>query len=401
MKKNLSKVIVPTLAIALGAALAGSISGTVAWYQYSTRVNVAYIGTSVGLSQNLQVKIKGYGNWQTNLTHQDISSYLATQVIHDQVKMGDAVQPITFAGMNETDKLPAKAYQNPVAVDTPTAPYSGWLEADGSMYVQIPLQLRFSAYDNVKVNEEDQAFLEKDVYLSDLLIQEDYMNAKPHNNDANDVRKDLSSAVRVHISSFRDDDESAEKVESTKNRLISKDGGTTFTSGHLDIDGTPGVDVVKTGASGANYGFGENITETKIVYGAGTQTAFSAKTGAAVEGVKYYDSEGVEAGTEKVYPMVVASEENSAKLDEDDMEYAKDGVQGQFSKSLGHTIASEKGDEKEGKYLNVVITIWVEGWSLLPAPTQQDPDAKSAMWKAADYIGSMFDVGFQFAVQAE
>ena len=47
MKKNLSKVIVPTLAIAIGAAIAGSISGTVAWYQYSTRVNVAYLGKQV------------------------------------------------------------------------------------------------------------------------------------------------------------------------------------------------------------------------------------------------------------------------------------------------------------------------------------------------------------------
>ena len=47
------------------------------------------------------------------------------------------------------------------------------------------------------------------------------------------------------------------------------------------------------------------------------------------------------------------------------------------------------------------MTIWVEGWEPLPAPTTDDPEAKSPIWNASDYIGSMFDVGIEFAVPTE
>ena len=105
MKKNLSKVIVPTLAICLGAALAGSISGTVAWYQYSTRVNAAYIGTSVGLSENLQISLrdaasgKSYYGWKGSLTHNDMELYLSDKAL------GQKVQPITSGAMTEDAAL--------------------------------------------------------------------------------------------------------------------------------------------------------------------------------------------------------------------------------------------------------------------------------------------------------
>ena len=52
-------------------------------------------------------------------------------------------------------------------------------------------------------------------------------------------------------------------------------------------------------------------------------------------------------------------------------------------------------------YLNVVMTIWIEGWEPLPSPTTSDPNAKSPIWNPSDYIGSMFDVGITFAVQTE
>ena len=57
MKIN-KKVMVTTLALAMGAALAGSISGSVAWYQYSTRASAQLTGTSVGTSRNLQIALK-------------------------------------------------------------------------------------------------------------------------------------------------------------------------------------------------------------------------------------------------------------------------------------------------------------------------------------------------------
>ena len=44
------------------------------------------------------------------------------------------------------------------------------------MYVQIPLELCFIEFDGEKVNDVDKEYKEKDVYISDLLIQEDWQN---------------------------------------------------------------------------------------------------------------------------------------------------------------------------------------------------------------------------------
>ena len=60
MKINNKKIIVSTLALAMGAALAGSISGSVAWYQYSTRASAQIAGSAAGTARNLYVKSAHY-----------------------------------------------------------------------------------------------------------------------------------------------------------------------------------------------------------------------------------------------------------------------------------------------------------------------------------------------------
>ena len=401
MKNSLAKIVVPTLAICLGAALVGSISGTVAWYQYSTRASTAYLGTTAGTSGNLKLRIKGSDNWLNSLTHEDIKAYLASE------SLGQNIIPITAGNINEdaalnkiggtgADKDLPKFYKNPVRDFSENVLYSSesWLQADQSMYVSIPLELCFIEFDGVKKNDEDKAYLEKDVYISDLLIQEDWQNTK----DTNDY-KDLSSAVRVHISSYRDDDDSEGHANSAFNRLISKDGGTILTKGYLDLDGDNLDDTITAGANpGAAYNFGQNNEVKKVVYGEGVQTAYKAATeGVDAHSYKELDNSDVD---DPIYPAVVKSVGSSVVLDENDFEFTKGNDT--VSKSIGHTIGYEKGDDGfESKYLNVVLTIWLEGWQTLPAPTQANPDAVSAIWNAADYIGSMFDVGITFAVQAE
>ena len=53
--QNKKKIVVSALAIAMGAALAGSISGSVAWYQYSTKAAAIVAGTTIGTMGRLQV----------------------------------------------------------------------------------------------------------------------------------------------------------------------------------------------------------------------------------------------------------------------------------------------------------------------------------------------------------
>ena len=61
MKINNKKIIVSTLALAMGAALAGSISGTVAWYQYSTRAPAEFLGVAAHCTENIELRIKATG----------------------------------------------------------------------------------------------------------------------------------------------------------------------------------------------------------------------------------------------------------------------------------------------------------------------------------------------------
>ena len=61
--------------LAVGVALVGSVSSTLAWYQYSTKAQAAYIGTSVGKSENLEIK-KVDGTWVSSLLASDIQDLI-------------------------------------------------------------------------------------------------------------------------------------------------------------------------------------------------------------------------------------------------------------------------------------------------------------------------------------
>ena len=86
-------------------------------------------------------------------------------------------------------------------------------------------------------------------------------------------------------------------------------------------------------------------------------------------------------------------------MKEESFEFTKEGETSPTSKCIGKTVAFD--DMANEAYLNVVMTIWIEGWEPLPSPTTSNPDAKSPIWNPSDYIGSMFDVGITFAVQTE
>ena len=73
MKFNFKNIVVPALAIVAGASLAGSVAGSVAWYQYTTRTTAAYVGTSVSATRNLQIKV-GSGDYKTDLTNKDMTT---------------------------------------------------------------------------------------------------------------------------------------------------------------------------------------------------------------------------------------------------------------------------------------------------------------------------------------
>lgn len=389
MKINKTKFVVTALIMCSSAALAGSISSTIAWYQYSTRVSAVYLGASAGAKGSLKLRIKGTDNWVNDLNYKDIADYLLAR------NKGQLVTPITSGPMNADDAIKTKDngdmvfYQNPdggVPIERVDYDNLSWKAADDSMYVSIPLELCFAFEDSSGLS-----YLEKDVYISDLLIQGDWKNNQ--NN-----KEDLSRSVRVHLSSYQSNDQSQGHSATAINRLISKDGGTVLTEGYLDLDGDGDLDDYVTGSSGANYDFGDEdqIEHHYTAYGEGTQTSYCNKS--IIQNGSYKTLQG-ETVNEKIYPTLVESIENTNILVEESFEYTKDGEQEPTSKCIGKTVAFD--DMANEAYLNVVMTIWIEGWEPLPSPTSSDPDAKSPIWNPSDYIGSMFDVGITFAVQTE
>lgn len=340
MKLNKNKIIVSALALAIGGSLAGSVGSTIAWYQYSTRANVAYVGEASGVSSNLQMRFVGEDNnsWRTRITWQEMNTQLGD---------GMKIVPMTFGALGKDAALPAKGYVQP-------APGVGdmtkWGEATDRNYAQFKLELR-----NINREGATAANDAQDVFLTQLLLQKDLKNPEG--------KEDISNALRVHIS--------ANDGSTTKNRLISKLGGDINTSGKLDIDGDGEDD--QAYPEGDEFGFGydgnSHVALKDVVYGDENadevaneiQTAYIASSSSTATN-----------------PALVYSENN--KLYDDETK-ADDPA---AAKAIGKTLASESN------YLTVTVTIWVEGW--------QQFNGK-AIWDAAKYIDSQFNVGIQFAVQ--
>ena len=395
MRINKTKFVVTALITCSTAALVGSISSTIAWYQYSTRVSAVYLGASAGARGNLRLRIKGTNNWINDLTYLDVADYLREQ------NKGQLITPITSGPMNADDAIKTDNnggmvfYQNPDGgVPAERVDYNNlsWKPADDSMYVSIPLELRFE-----HESTNGLTFLEKDVYISDLLIQGDWKNSQ----DSENKKEDLSESIRVHISSYQSNDQSQGHADTAINRLISKNGGTILTEGYLDLNGDGDLDEYANNQgnhSGANYHFGgeDDGNHYYTAYGEGTQTSYCNKSIIQNGSYKTLQDETV---NEKIYPMTVETIENTNILKEESFEYTKEGETNPTSKCIGKTIAFD--DMANEAYLNVIMTIWVEGWEPLPSPTTSDPNAKSPIWNPSDYIGSMFDVGITFAVQTE
>ena len=366
MKIKKKSIIIPAFALLIGASLAGSISGTVAWYQYSTRVNAAYVGVSGGTSGNLQMRLRDgnysaqTGDWVSRLSIADIQGYLNGTT----EQYGSKLVPITSGAMDKDAALPEDFYLNPIYG---VKNYADWAKASEANYVVIPLQLRYIERDGS--GDPDAVNAEREVFLTELLIQEDHTNA------ANE-KLDLSDAIRFHIDAYGTDD--ALVPGNHINRLISKNGGTTETSGNLDLDGDGSLDSEYVSDK---YGFEGNTTQA-ITYGDGRQYSFSNGTD-LVQNQVWHNAKGDEGTDEKVYPMVAKS--NGLDIVEASKEYDSGK-----SKSIGSTIASED------KFLNVDITIWVEGWQSF----QKQDSSYSSIWNE-DYINSKFNVGFEFAIDLE
>ena len=177
---------VTTLALAMGAALAGSISGSVAWYQYSTRATASLKGVSAGTSRNLQIansddaiddKTDASWGWDINLGEKDF-------------------YPVTTK--LDSDNAPEIFRSHAVRQ------YSNFNEAEETEYLKQDFY-----FQSIDGEGEREAV---DVYLETLNV-----------NYSGDEK--LDEALRIAI------------VGGEDNLVLSKLGGDTKTQGQLDLNG--------------------------------------------------------------------------------------------------------------------------------------------------------------------
>ena len=235
MKMNSKKIIVSTLALVMGAALAGSISGTVAWYQYSTRAQAEFQGVSAHCSEDLQIRIvsadAGLGAWHNgNLDYTDVANYLKSadgadrgattyadlRPVHTEALDPTGAEGSIVARTANLKKSPRVSYTNP----------ENWSAASAATdFVDLPLQLRVK-----DVNGKETGFLAKDIYITDVTIE----RAGAY---------DISSAVRVGVMV----NEGAAPADDGTNdyATFAKSADAVEHFGALDLDKEDGLD--KTG----------------------------------------------------------------------------------------------------------------------------------------------------------
>ncbi len=262
-KFNKKNILVATLMSGVGISLVGSIAGTFAWYQYSTRAILSYVGQTDVKTAQLEVKFKDDAthtyNWgKTTLGQADFATYLANNANNTNLL------PITAGKLQKNAAFDASALKgHPVAFyDT----YDKWADAAATDYIQFDIQLRYLD------NKTGEPIANTDIWLSDLLIQ----------NDTSNGHQDVSDAIRVHVSA------------GTTNWLMSKTGANTKVGGNLDLNNDGEADALS--ARGSAYEF-EN--KTALIYGeqdydleANQQTCYT------INNVKPTDNKGTLTGGE-------------------------------------------------------------------------------------------------------
>ena len=390
-KKISKKLIVSALSTGMGVSLVGAITGTVAWYQYSTRSTVSFVGTSVGTSENLLVSLDNI-SYKHDLDHNDVSDSL----------LGDTtLAPVTSGNIAKDEALHGFKAQ-PIYQHFD---YDQWVAAEGDAYVQFDLYLKLNMLNEqgqeVPVNEQ------RNVYLSDLVIRQ----------HTADPKSDISDAVRVHLST------------NDSKTLLSKKGETIDVHGELDLNGDHIAD--KTKPIYSFYSQDEIAAIPTGTYGAGTQEAYDFEH----EVKPTPDAQGVLSGGKVLGTLYSRAVKPANGTDVSDGTYFTNADLAQSHVATG-TADGQTTYYVSQNVLTVTVTIWLEGWqellvdgqskSVTPAvdtnlaegdfwtdqnltehatgtangSTSYYTHVYDSIWDANDYIGSQFDVGLLFEVDA-
>ncbi len=214
------KITASVLAMTMGAGLVGSISGTVAWYQYSTRAQLGMLGASIGVDKNLEINVtaanvdeapaKNDANWTNEINSATLASRLNRTFDFNPITTdAEYAKNGSFGSINFRG--------NPIQYKTnPTQ----WVAATADDYVEFKVWVRAIERDGSDEKIANPDYVAKQLGLYDATIK----------HVANGTKKDISSAVRVQITA------------GTNYAVMAKDSDATDLYGPLDLDNVPGND---------------------------------------------------------------------------------------------------------------------------------------------------------------
>ena len=269
-----SKLIGSGLVTAVTCALIGSITGTFAWYGYSTRATAAFTGTAIQKAANLQIGIveanasgevadalqylqpDGDIHWSPiggGLNYDIIGKYLEAK--------GHSINEMrpTTSGRLENDGVRANPDYNPKApIDEDNYPfireiqdiqpkemsiyqYNSLANADAKDYVVLPLALRVS-------DLQGNYLKNTSIYVSDLSFD---VLAEGSNQPTN-----IGKAMRIDFKTWNNDENITHKIVSPK---ADADGSVKL-GGLLDLNLDGYVDVEQI-----DYGYRQR---DELIYGA-------------------------------------------------------------------------------------------------------------------------------------
>lgn len=221
--KMTRKVVIASLALLTGAAVAGSVTSTVAWFQYAVRAQAAYTGTTTHCTKMLRISADNGATWGNDLSLSSLDD--------------DPFSPITTGAQLKNAALPATFYAQP---NYRQGAYANWFTAGTDTYAQFTIL--------VKVNDGNaqSTQIANDVYLTDVTIQDATTGGAP----------DLSDALRVHVA-----------TSDSKYFLFAKSSTSVNVGGYLDINNDNQYDTA-----------GYEWDSTPIIYGeeGAVQTSYLA-----------------------------------------------------------------------------------------------------------------------------
>ena len=232
MKKiNPLKLTIGILGLSTAASLVGSISGTIAWYAYSTRALVSYTGTSAQSSAQLQIGLKvpervqlldedpllddpieenGYFYYFTHLGSGGMPSSVINKYLGGSGFASTSLEPVSTYSYDGSEQFKLKncpTTNNPdERSDAPT-----------SKYVKIPFAFRVFAT-GVNGLATTTSIPNKEVFLSSAVAQ------------VSDSKHGIGDAIRLFV------DREGALTDYIFNPNASIDGATK-TAGVLDLSG--------------------------------------------------------------------------------------------------------------------------------------------------------------------